>query len=284
LVELSGGKIEIDGQNFSELALFDLRSRLAIIPQDPVLFEGTVRFNLDPFNNCSDTEIWEALERTQLKEVVLKVDGLLSGAVLPGGANFSVGQRQLFCLARAILRKTQILIMDEATASVDPATDELVQRMIRKEFDHCTVLTIAHRLNTISDSDRILVLSDGRIQEFDSPKNLLANKDSLYAQLIKETHKAELYTDEKAEIPELKDISVPKPSVFQQDQEKPSTSKPSVFQQDQEKPSTSLKADDFLTSQEKNITEKTPFLAQTDESGPTEEPGATHAILHLQKS
>jgi len=192
LVELCGGQIIIDGQNIAELGLTELRSRLAIIPQDPVLFEGSVRFNLDPFNNSTDTQIWEALERTRLKDVVKGVDGELSGAVQPGGSNFSVGQRQLFCLARAFLRRTPILIMDEATASVDPATDELIQKMIREEFKHCTVITIAHRLNTISDSDLILVLSNGEVLEFDSPKVLLENPTSLYAQLMRETHKADM--------------------------------------------------------------------------------------------
>jgi len=192
LVELCGGKIEIDGVNIAELGLTQLRSRLAIIPQDPVLFEGSVRFNLDPFNNSTDAQIWEVLERTRLKDVVKSIDGELSGAVLPGGSNFSVGQRQLFCMARALLRRTPILIMDEATASVDPATDELIQKMIREEFKECTVITIAHRLNTISDSDLILVLSNGEVLEFDSPKVLLENPSSLYAQLIKETHKSDM--------------------------------------------------------------------------------------------
>jgi len=145
---------------------------------------------LDPFNKCTDHEVWTALEQTRLKEVISRVDGKLSGHVLPGGANFSVGQRQLFCLARALLRKSNILIMDEATASVDPDTDELIQKMIRSEFKDSTVITIAHRLNTIADSDRILVLGNGEVKEFDTPKNLLQNPDSMYAKLMQDESKS----------------------------------------------------------------------------------------------
>jgi len=199
LTELSSGTIFIDGQDISKLDLADLRSKLSIIPQDPVLFDGSVRFNLDPFGNYPDHEIWEALEIAQLKEAIQKIQGGLQGQVQPGGANFSVGQRQLFCLARALLRKNKILVMDEATASVDPATDELIQKMIRKHFADCTVLTIAHRLNTIADSDRILVLANGTLAEYDSPPNLLKNPESLYCKLIETTKKEEDDSDDEDE-------------------------------------------------------------------------------------
>jgi len=187
LCELSGGSIEIDGENISTLDLHTLRSKLAIIPQDPVLFEGNVRFNLDPFEFATDAEIWKVLEAVHLKAAIERVQGGLRATVLPGGSNFSVGERQLFCLARALLRKCNILILDEATASIDQHTDALIQKMIRTEFAHCTVLTIAHRINTITDSDYILVLQDGRLAEYDTPQNLLQKPDSIYTSLLRES-------------------------------------------------------------------------------------------------
>ena len=143
-----------------------LRSRLTIIPQDPVLFSGTLRENIDPFEQSTDAQIWNVLELSHLKSFV---EGLTSGLeyeIAEGGSNLSVGQKQLVCLARALLRKTKILILDEATASVDLDTDDLIQATIREEFSDCTVLTIAHRLNTILDSNRIMVLGEGKIIEF----------------------------------------------------------------------------------------------------------------------
>ena len=136
--------------------------------------------NLDPFNEHSDAEIWYSLEHAHLKDFVMGLDKKLEVECSEGGDNLSVGQRQLICLARALLRKTKILILDEATASVDHNTDELIQNTIRKEFADCTVLTIAHRLNTIMDSSRIIVLDKGRLAEFDSPKSLLTNKKSIF--------------------------------------------------------------------------------------------------------
>lgn len=173
LLEQDGGSIEIDGIDISTVGLQDLRQHLAIIPQDPTLFAGTLRENLDPFDQAQDVELWEALERSHLKEYILTLPGGLTYEVAQNGENFSVGQRSLICLARALLRKTKILILDEATAAVDVETDELIQRTIREEFKDRTILTIAHRIKTVMDLDKILVLEQGRVQEFESPQALL---------------------------------------------------------------------------------------------------------------
>uniref|UniRef100_A0A3B3S3B1 ATP binding cassette subfamily C member 2 n=1 Tax=Paramormyrops kingsleyae TaxID=1676925 RepID=A0A3B3S3B1_9TELE len=181
LIEAADGRILIDGVDIAKLGLHDLRGRLTIIPQDPVLFSGTLRMNLDPFEKFSDEAIWQVLELSHLKEFVA---GLLDGLyheITEGGENLSVGQRQLLCLARALLRKSRILILDEATAAVDLETDTLIQATIRQEFSHCTVLTIAHRLHTIMDSSRVMVLDAGRIVEFDTPSALLHKKGHFYS-------------------------------------------------------------------------------------------------------
>ncbi|KAF9110743.1 hypothetical protein BGX27_005918 [Mortierella sp. AM989] len=176
-----GGSIEIDGVDISTVGLETLRQHLAIIPQDPILFSGTVRENLDPFNQASDLEIWEALERAHLKDHIASLAEGLSFEVAQNGENFSVGQRSLICLARALLRKTKILVLDEATAAVDVETDELIQKTIRKEFKDRTILTIAHRIKTIMDSDKILVLERGQVQEYDAPSVLLRKKGLFYS-------------------------------------------------------------------------------------------------------
>uniref|UniRef100_A0A3B4B8H9 Uncharacterized protein n=1 Tax=Periophthalmus magnuspinnatus TaxID=409849 RepID=A0A3B4B8H9_9GOBI len=181
IIEAAEGRILIDGVDISSIGLHDLRSRLTIIPQDPVLFSGSLRMNLDPFNKFSDEEIWKVLELSHLKSFVFGLEEGLQYEVAEGGENLSVGQRQLLCLARALLRKSRILILDEATAAVDLETDDLIQTTIRKEFSHCTVLTIAHRLHTIMDSSRVMVLDAGKIVEFDSPSNLLDKHSHFYS-------------------------------------------------------------------------------------------------------
>nr|CAD7397359.1 unnamed protein product [Timema cristinae] len=181
LVELSGGKIKIDGEDISGISLQHLRSKLAVIPQDPVLFTGTIRSNLDPFTAYKDEEIWAVLEKTRLKDRVTSETGQLDCVV---GDNLSMGERQLLCLARALLKNTKILVLDEATAAVDPETEVIVQTTIQQEFSHCTVLTIAHRLSTVTSSDRILVMDRGQVVELGTPANLLSNPDSQFSRML----------------------------------------------------------------------------------------------------
>lgn len=180
ILEAAEGEIRIDGLNVADIGLHDLRSQLTIIPQDPILFSGTLRMNLDPFGNYSEEDIWHALELAHLHMFVRAQPAGLDFLCSEGGENLSVGQRQLVCLARALLRKSRILVLDEATAAIDLETDDLIQATIRTQFDHCTVLTIAHRLNTIMDYTRILVLDKGAVAEFDSPTNLIAARGIFY--------------------------------------------------------------------------------------------------------
>ncbi|CAK6982349.1 multidrug resistance-associated protein 5 isoform X2 [Scomber scombrus] len=178
LVECSGGSVLIDGVDISDVGLNDLRSKLSIIPQDPVLFSGSLRFNLDPFNRHTEEQIWDALQRSHMKECVSQLPLKLESEVVENGENFSVGERQLLCVARALLRRCKVLILDEATASMDAETDALIQETIRSSFQDCTTLTIAHRLHTVLASDRIMVLNQGQVVEFDTPSRLLANENS----------------------------------------------------------------------------------------------------------
>jgi ABC-type multidrug transport system fused ATPase/permease subunit len=180
LIEPTHGSIIIDNVDITRLGLQDLRSRLTIIPQDPVLFTGNLRLNLDPFEVYSDGDIWNALELAHLKDFVSSSEGGLDFAVSEGGDNLSVGQRQLICLARALLRKSKILVLDEATAAVDVETDDLIQKTIRKEFASSSIITIAHRLNTVIDYDRILVLDEGEVAEFDTPQRLMSNPNTKF--------------------------------------------------------------------------------------------------------
>lgn len=183
-VENDGGNVKIDGLDTAQIGTEILRLNLSIIPQDPVMFSNTVRYNIDPFGDRTESELWDVLQKVRLADVISALPDGLDDQVAEGGENFSQGQRQLLCIARSLLRKPKILIMDEATASIDNTTDSEIQKMIRENFKDATVLTIAHRLNTILDSDRILVLDDGKIAEFDTPKNLLAKPNGVFRGMV----------------------------------------------------------------------------------------------------
>jgi len=196
IVEPSYGTIVIDNYDIRNVGLHDIRSRLAIIPQDPTLFTGTIRSNLDPFSEHTDLELWDCIEAVSIREQVDEMEGQLDAPVTEFGNNLSVGTRQLMCLARALLRRPKILILDEATASIDYTTDKIIQETIREKFKDITVLTIAHRVTTIMDSDRILVLDKGQIAEFDSPQELLKNQDSIFYRLVSDSQSM-VHEDEK---------------------------------------------------------------------------------------
>ncbi|XP_076047153.1 ATP-binding cassette sub-family C member 5-like isoform X2 [Oratosquilla oratoria] len=184
MVELTEGKICIDNVDISSIGLEDLRSKLSIIPQDPVLFIGTVRYNLDPFEKHSDEEVWDALEQTYMRGKISALDLKLLAPVVENGENFSVGERQLLCMARALLRRSKILFLDEATAAIDTETDALIQNTLKNAFINCTMITIAHRLNTVMSCTRIMVMDDGKVVEFDSPDKLLANPTSVFSKML----------------------------------------------------------------------------------------------------
>jgi len=196
VVELDEGKVTIDGQDIRMIGLAKLRSNIAVIPQDPVLYSGTVRTNLDPFDDFPNEKLYEVLDRvglhsrttsamsnTSLLSLARARVETLSDEVTEGGSNFSVGQRQLLVIARALLHGSKLVIMDEATAAVDAETDAAIQKVMRDEFEKATVITVAHRINTIMDSDFILVMSDGRAAEFDKPQTLL-EKGGLFRDLV----------------------------------------------------------------------------------------------------
>jgi ABC-type multidrug transport system fused ATPase/permease subunit len=188
--EPCSGEIWIDNKNILTMPLQDVRSKLAIVPQDPTLFRGSVKSNLDPFDECTDEDMWDVLRKCKLSAYVARdMDGGLKGqetgplndkVIADKGSNLSVGQRQLLCLARAMLRKSKILILDEATASVDAETDACLQDTVRNEFSNVTVISIAHRLKTVAFYDKILVMDAGRVHEYDTPENLLSNTNSLF--------------------------------------------------------------------------------------------------------
>jgi ABC-type multidrug transport system fused ATPase/permease subunit len=189
------GDIKVDGESLLGMDLEHSRGLFTVIPQDPHLFSGTVRFNLDPFGKHSDGEIWAALESAHIKESIQNDSQGLLKAVEEGGLNFSVGQRQLLSLSRAILRKTKIVLMDEVTASIDYTTDRLIQKTIRtaKSLKDCTIISIAHRLRTVADSDLVVVMvTGGNIGEVGAPLDLLENPDSLFHHYARETNEFEV--------------------------------------------------------------------------------------------
>ncbi|XP_068236627.1 multidrug resistance-associated protein 1-like [Palaemon carinicauda] len=186
ILEGTEGSIVIDGIDIATLSLHDLRSRLTVIPQEPVLFGGNLRVNLDPSNIYREEELWRALDLSHLGRFVRTMPKGLDTVVDESGSNFSIGQKQLLCLARALLRKSKILVLDEATAAIDMETDSLIQATIRSQFRDCTVLTIAHRLNTIMDCERVMVLDQGHIIEFDSPSALLQKMDSSFRKMVED--------------------------------------------------------------------------------------------------
>eukprot|EP01018_Ginkgo_biloba_P001894 Gb_20379 [translate_table: standard] len=186
LVEPAGGRILIDGLDITTIGLHDLRSHLGIIPQEPTLFRGTVHFNLDPLSEHSDLALWEVLDKCQLRDVVReKADGL--GASLgDDGGNWIVRQRQLFCLGHTLLRHSHILVLDEATTSINNATDLILQKIIREEFTDCTIITVAHRIPTVMESNMVVAISDGEMVECDAPLKLMEKHWSLFGRLVAE--------------------------------------------------------------------------------------------------
>ena len=185
-IEDYSAPITIDGVDVLRIGLKDLRSRMGIIPQSPVLFSGSIRSNIDPFGQFTNEQIWQALEQCGLKSSVEIMPGQLEATVAENGQNISAGMRQMLVLGRALLRQCKILLLDEATSSVDFETDGEIQKTLRSAFSDCTVLTIAHRINTIMDSDKILVMSDGVAAEFDSPENLLKDENSLFSEIVRQ--------------------------------------------------------------------------------------------------
>ena len=184
LVEICEGKILIDDVDIATVPLSHLRSSLSVIPQDPTLFSGTIRYNLDPFNQYTDKTLIQVLESCQLKQSVLSMSGQLDAEIFGYGNHFSVGEKQLICLARTLLKKSKVLLLDEATSAVDADTEHLIHHTIDNAFDSCTVIMIAHRLSTVLACDRVMVLDDGNVVEFDSPANLRANNSSRFAQML----------------------------------------------------------------------------------------------------
>ncbi|KAJ2999336.1 hypothetical protein HDV02_003117 [Globomyces sp. JEL0801] len=187
ILEPTKGNIILDGQDISKLGLATLRRRIQMIPQDPVLFQGTFRTNLDFSGEFTDEQLWESLEYSGLKPYVSELTEKLDSPITANGDNLSVGQRQLVCLSRSILMKPKFLVMDEATAAIDGDSDKLIQKAIKEHFSKTTIISIAHRLNTIADFDRVLVLDAGRMVEYDAPYTLLQKPDSLFSQLVDAT-------------------------------------------------------------------------------------------------
>merc|ERR1711953_1525806 len=189
LIESNQGAIEIDGINIARVELMNLRSKISMIPQDPVLFAGPLRYSLDPANQYSDAELWRALDSIGMKSHVEGMPSGLEATIEGGGENLSAGQRQLLCMARALLEKPKLLIMDEATSNIDGKSDGKIQVMLKEAFKDCTVLTIAHRIDTILWYDKVLVLDHGKVLEYGSPEDLSKNEDSAFKALLMEYQK-----------------------------------------------------------------------------------------------
>nr|CAI5851678.1 unnamed protein product [Callosobruchus analis] len=170
------GRIDIDRVNTKDVALKYLRSKIAIIPQDPILFSGTIRENIDPYKTYPDSRIWETISKVKIKDIIPNLDMMIQD----NGSNFSAGQKQLICLARAVIGKCKIVVLDEATANMDPFTDKMLHAVIEEVFSDCTILTIAHRLQYIMDCDKVIVMDNGELVECDNPKDLLQNQGSLF--------------------------------------------------------------------------------------------------------
>ncbi|EQC34854.1 hypothetical protein SDRG_07656 [Saprolegnia diclina VS20] len=184
--DVASGSISIDGVDIASVGLRTLRSHLAIIPQNPVLFKGTLRNYLDPFDEYDDAALWDVLQKVQMVDRVSQHDEKLLGPVDENGENFSVGERQMLCMARALLRQAKVVVLDEATAAIDHTTDKVLQRVIRTEFATSTVLTIAHRLDTVLDCDRILVFDQGALAQSGTPQALVAAGDGIFFELVHE--------------------------------------------------------------------------------------------------
>lgn len=200
MTELSQGRIIIDDVDISKIGLHDLRSRIAVVPQDPILFKGTIRSNLDPMGIHSDAQLWDVMRRVNMMDAVSlsqaeasKFACGLDTEVIEKGSNFSAGERQLLSLGRAILKGVNIVALDEASSSLDNSTDRLIQKTVREQFSNRTVLTIAHRLSTIADSDRVMVMEAGELVEFDAPIHLMG-KGGYFAKLVEETGDVESQT------------------------------------------------------------------------------------------
>lgn len=178
------GEVLIDGEDLGTINIQSARTSMAVIAQDPTLFARNLRRNLDPFDRFTEDEIWTALKEVQMLERIQKISDGLEHDLGEGGTGFSVGEKQLLCLARALLQRSKILVLDEATANVDFKTDQLIQQVIREKFVHCTVLTIAHRLNTILNYDRVLVLNQGHVVQYDSPSVLARESGGTFAKLL----------------------------------------------------------------------------------------------------
>ena len=191
IVEAHSGSIIIDGKDISDLGLSDLRQKITIIPQDPTLFDGSLRFNLDPEGIYSDSYLLDLSKQASLEKLILRDDKGLDQAIEEGGQNLSSGEKQLICICRAILKKNKIVLMDEATANIDIKTEETIQSLIHEKFNDSTVITIAHRLNTIINSDKVLVMERGRVKEFDWPKRLLEDKSSDFYSYVKALKKSD---------------------------------------------------------------------------------------------